>query len=238
MPENGIVLKNADSILSFEEIEKIVIEAVKLGFDKFRITGGEPLVRKDIEILLKKISRISGVKKLGLTTNGQLLKEKAVLLKSSGLESINISLDTLNSERYRRITRIGGIDPVLEGIKEAKEEGFSIKINMVVMDDTTPLEISDMKDFCKINSFELQLIQIYDIGKQKTHKTQLDRPPNCQSCNRIRLLSDGNLKPCLHSNLEIPVDMNHITKSIEKAILLKPKAGQSCTGRTISEIGG
>ncbi len=238
MPEDGIPLKPYQEILRYEQIRDIVRTAVTIGVNKIRLTGGEPLIKRDIECLVKMIAGIEGIKHLGMTTNGILLTKKAPLLKKAGLQSLNISLDTLDSIKYKRITRIGNIDTVLSGINTAIDLGFPIKINMVIFDDTTKQEITDMSSFCKEKGINLQLIRRFDLNHNKKTDSKYQRPPLCSECNRIRLLSDGTLKPCLHSNDELKVDFKDIKGSLIRAIKAKPALGKSCTIRNISQIGG
>ena len=238
MPADGVVFKPHSSLLTFEQITAVVKEAAKLGFKKIRLTGGEPLVKKNIEKLVEMIASVKGIKTIGMTTNGILLPQKAHLLKKAGLTGVNISCDTLNSERYKKITRIGDLDLVLKGIDAALKENFPIKINMVVTNDTTSEEIDEMQKFCNEKGMKLQLINHYDLTSEKINNYSFDRPPNCANCNRIRLLADGILKPCLHSNIEIKVDFDNIRESLIKAIKLKPESGYVCTNRNMYEIGG
>ena len=238
MPVEGVPLRKHTDFLSFEDIEKVVQEAAKLGINKIRLTGGEPLVKKDIEKLVKKIADIEGINEVTMTTNGILLPEKAKALKEAGLKRVNISCDTLNPERYKKITRIGELEQVLKGIDAAIEVGFKVKINMVVMNDTSDEEIKEMQKFCEQKGIKLQLINHYSLVVEKMNHYTFDRPPDCAKCNRIRLLADGSLKPCLHSNKEIKLDLKNIRKSLIKTILEKPRAGRVCTNRSMMEIGG
>ena len=238
MPADGIPKRKHKDFLTFEQIQMVVKEAAKLGFEKIRLTGGEPLVKKNIEKLVEMIAQVDGIKIIGMTTNGLLLPEKAPLLKKAGLSSLNISCDTLNPERYAKITRIGKLEWVLKGIDAALKENFPIKINMVVTNETTENEIDDMQKFCDDRGMKLQLINHYDLTAEKLNDYTFDRPPNCAFCNRIRLLADGTLKPCLHSNIEVKVDFKNIRESLIKAIKLKPESGYVCTNREMYEIGG
>lgn len=238
MPESGVELKNHNEIISYENIIKIVKEAAHLGIKKIRLTGGEPLVRKNIEYLISEISKIEGIKEIGMTTNGVLLKDKAKELFNNGLKSVNISLDTLDPEKYNKITCMGDITKVLEGIDEVLKLGFKVKLNMVVMEETKLDEIEQMKTFCKSKGIKLQLINHFSITKIKEDNYCFDRPPDCKLCNRIRLLSNGVLKPCLHSDIEIKVDMNDIRGSLIKTLNSKPEHGSSCTNKNMSQIGG
>ena len=238
MPEEGMKLKQHKDIMRYEQIVQIVKEASQLGINKIRLTGGEPLIKKDIELLIEKLAGIKEIKELCLTTNGILLTQKAKILKQAGLTSINISLDTLQPEKYKEITRGGNLADVLKGIDQAVNEGFKIKLNMVVLKDKNEDEIDDMRRFCQNKNIKLQLINHFNLSNNKNDEYFFDRPPKCKNCNRIRLLSDGILKPCLHSETECKVNYDNIRESLEKAILSKPERGSSCTSRKMFEIGG
>ncbi|MCF6335291.1 MAG: radical SAM protein [Spirochaetales bacterium] len=239
MPAEGVPFKQHSAIMRFEDIVKVVESAVKLGIDKIRLTGGEPLVRKNVADLVRMIKEVAGISHLGMTTNGVLLEKMAGPLKEAGLDSLNISMDTLNPERYREITRIGDNSFTLRGIDAAISAGFErIKINMVVMDSTPDNEIEEMRQFCRDKKLTLQLINHYDLSSKKKDVYVFNRPPKCAVCNRIRLTADGILKPCLHSNQEIPVNPEDIAASLKKAILDKPENGSVCTNRNMIEIGG
>src|SRR5579883_3160361 len=144
MPERVEFLPRAQ-LLTFEEIERVVRVAVPLGIDKVRLTGGEPLVRRDLPRLVEKLAAIPGIKDVGLTTNGILLAPMARQLRDAGLERINISLDTMDRAKFERLTRRTGFEQVIEGILAAKEAGFDpVKINAVAIrgiteDDVAPL---------------------------------------------------------------------------------------------------
>ena len=239
MPEEGVPFKPHSAIMSFEEIVKVVESSAKLGINKIRLTGGEPLVRKDVVELIRMTKAVEGIDHLGMTTNGVLLDKLAQPLRDAGLDSINISMDTLNPERYKKITRIGDISYTLKGIDAAIAAGFKkIKINVVVMDDTPDNEIKEMEKFCDEKGLTLQLINHYDLSAEKQNTYKFDRPPKCAVCNRIRLTADGILKPCLHSNQEIPVNPEDIISSLKETILVKPENGSVCTNRSMIEIGG
>jgi len=239
MPEEGVPFKPHNTIMSFENIVKVVEKAAELGINKIRLTGGEPLVRKDVVKLVRMIKKVEGITHIGMTTNGVLLDKLAAPLRDAGLDSVNISMDTLNPERYKKITRIGDISYTLNGIEAAIKAGFKkIKINVVVMEDSPDTEIRDMEEFCSKKGLTLQLINHYDLSSEKKNTYKFDRPPKCAVCNRIRLTADGILKPCLHSNQEIPVNQEDIISSLKKAILDKPENGSVCTNRNMIEIGG
>jgi len=123
MPEEGVKLLRHEEILTFDEITEVVKTAVELGIDKIRLTGGEPLVRKGIVELVGMLAQIEGIKDFGLTTNGILLDEFALLLKNAGIHRLNISLDTMDPDQFAHITRGGDIKAVLKGIEAAVKAG-------------------------------------------------------------------------------------------------------------------
>jgi cyclic pyranopterin phosphate synthase len=149
MPAEGVPFVPHSQILRHEEIAEIVAEAATLGITKVRLTGGEPLVRRGIVDLVRMIADTPGIDLVAMTTNGTLLPRFAVPLKEAGLQRLNISLDTLDPDRYRHITRGGSLDAALAGVAAAEEAGFTgTKINMVVLNDTTEEEITAMQSFC------------------------------------------------------------------------------------------
>lgn len=243
MPEEGISLKSHDDMLSYEAIGRIAGVAAGLGFDKVRLTGGEPLVRRNIEELVSMLGRIDGLRDISMTTNGSLLTRKmARRLKEAGLSRINISLDTLDGSNFSEITRGGEIADVLAGIDAAIAARLDpVKINMIVSEDTTPPEISAMKKFCDMNGLVLQTIKQFSLYN---HKNELkyphvfDRPQPCGECNKIRLTADGYLKPCLFSNKEIRIDLEDIAGSMRQAVESKPREGTCCENRIMCQIGG
>jgi GTP 3',8-cyclase len=237
-PHDCVFSDNREDTLTVDQIARVVCVAADLGIRKIRLTGGEPLVRADILRIVESISACSRIEHLAMTTNGVLLPKYAAGLKEAGLDSLNISLDSLDSKRYESITGIRALEKVLGGISAAKKEGFPIKINTVVSSDTTGQEIESIRAFCRTHGLMPQLIDHYDLNSAKRDDYTLDRPPKCAECNRIRLLADGVLKPCLHSNQEIPLDMNDIRGSLIETVQRKPRAGSVCTNRSMSQIGG
>lgn len=166
MPEEGIKKACHDEILTFEEIEEIVKDFVSLGINKIRITGGEPLVRAGIITLIEKLSKIKGVDEIAMTTNGTLLKKYAKALKEAGLKRVNISLDTLNDEKYRTITKGGTLKEVLEGIREAQKVKLTpIKLNVVLIKDFNEDEIIDFVNLTKDEEFDVRFIELMPIGQ-------------------------------------------------------------------------
>ena len=228
-------------ILSFEQIERVVRAATKIGFRKVRLTGGEPLVRSNIEELVGLLTKIPQIETVAMTTNGILLAEKAPLLKKNGLHNLNISLDTLSVETFGKTTGNGDLSQVLRGIDAAiKQEYAKIKINMIIFPQTTAEEILCMERFANSHGMELQRIKNFLLADHSSYEQshRFERPSPCHQCNRIRLLSDGKLKPCLFSNEEVSVDFNDIETSLKRVIGMKPDSGSSCTNRSMMSIGG
>ncbi|MBT2763826.1 GTP 3',8-cyclase MoaA [Paenibacillus sp. ISL-20] len=166
MPEEGMEFQPHDQIMSYEEIAAIVRVLAPMGVSKVRLTGGEPLVRKDLESLVHMIASIEGIQDISLTTNGIMLPSKARLLKEAGLTRINISLDSLHEERYARITRGGRVHKVLEGIEAAYEAGLDpIKLNMVLMKGFNEDEIRDFIALTLDRPLHVRFIEYMPIGQ-------------------------------------------------------------------------
>ncbi len=152
-------------ILSFEEIARLAQLFVQLGVEKIRLTGGEPLVRHDLQLLVEKLSALDGLKDLCLTTNGALLAEQIDALKQAGLRRVNISIDTLDAEKFRRMTKRGNLNKVLEGIFAAKSVGMApIKLNAVVERGVNDDDILPLVEFCRANGFAMRFIEYMDVG--------------------------------------------------------------------------
>lgn len=165
MPLDEYAWVDKKEILTFEEIARLAALFVQLGVEKIRLTGGEPLVRKGLERLISKLSSIGGLKDLCLTTNGSLLAEKVPALKAAGLKRINVSLDTLNPEKFRGITKRGDLARVVEGLFTAKRCGLNpIKINAVIERGVNDNEIIDLVEFSRKNGFGLRFIEYMDVG--------------------------------------------------------------------------
>ena len=148
-------------ILSYEEIRTIVQAAAELGINKIRVTGGEPLVRAELPELVKMLSRTKGIQELSLTTNGTLLQDYALELKQAGLSRVNVSLDTLRSDRFQYITRVGRFKDVLEGIEIAKKVGFEpVKINTVIMRGINDDEILDFARMTYTDGWYIRFIEL------------------------------------------------------------------------------
>jgi cyclic pyranopterin phosphate synthase len=167
MPEEGVKFMEREEILTFEEIERFTRVAAGLGFTKLRITGGEPLLRRDLPVLVRKLASIGGVQDLALTTNGVLLKQQAGALYDAGLRRINIHLDTLDRERFIRITRRDEIGKVLDGIEECRRLGMSpIKINAVAVKGLVEPDVIPLAHFCRENALDLRFIEFMPLDAQ------------------------------------------------------------------------
>lgn len=238
MPEEGIPLLGHNDILSYERITEVAAAAIKIGVRKIRLTGGEPLARKGIVQLVKKLAAIPGVETLAMTTNGTLLSRYAGELADAGLDSVNVSLDTLNPERYEYLTRGGALQDALDGIDAALQVGLPVKINVVVMEDTSPEDLETLRDFAKSKRLALQTIAHYSLQEEKQDGGEFERPPPCHACNRLRLMANGKLRSCLHSDIDFDIDFNDIEKSLREAILAKPIRGAVSSTLSVGQIGG
>lgn len=283
-----------DSELTKEQIEKLVRAFARLGITKVRLTGGEPLVRSDICEIAERISRINGIKKLALTTNGVLLSKYAERLRSAGVNAINISLDTTDKKQYEKITGFDLIEKVFEGIDEAERVGLSpIRINAVLIRGQNDNQAEKLISIAKNRKIDVRFIELMpfsDEGENErlivTGKEILKKFPYleavncnkksdfeksvaryytaegfkgrigfispvsdkfCSECNRIRLLSDGKVKPCLGNEriidlMEYIDDEELLLKKAEQAILSKPIQHQFSCGyghsHGLNKIGG
>src|SRR5262245_28069015 len=159
MPEE-VTFLDKGLLLSFEEMARFVRVAVPLGIDKIRLTGGEPLLRRELPVLVRLLSAIDGIRDVGLTTNGILLADQAQALYDAGLRRINVSLDTLNEARFRQLTRRDGLDRVIAGIHAAKQAGFApVKINAVSMRGITEHEVVPLARFAREHGLEMRFIE-------------------------------------------------------------------------------
>lgn len=160
-----------EEILSFEEIEELVKISSELGVKRIRLTGGEPLLRKNIEILIQKLVQIPGIEDLSLTTNGYFLEERALSLKKAGLKRINISLDTLQREKFKELTGKDELSKILKGINKALEVGFNpVKINVVVIRGFNHEEIIDLAKLSLEKPLEVRFIEFMSLGKNPLWK--------------------------------------------------------------------
>ncbi|MGA3018998.1 MAG: GTP 3',8-cyclase MoaA [Bryobacteraceae bacterium] len=167
MPETGVKFVNHSEILSFEEIERFVRIAVALGVTKLRVTGGEPLVRRDLPLLIRRLAGIPGIRDLALTTNGVLLPEFAVPLYEAGLRRLNVHIDTLDRARFLEITRRDELDKVLAGLALARQAGFTrIKLNAVAVKNLVEPDIVPLARYARENGFEVRYIEFMPLDAQ------------------------------------------------------------------------
>jgi len=193
MPEEGVDLMSHNDILTYEEIFTLVKAAAEMGIDRVRLTGGEPLVRAGVPELVRLIAGIDSINDIALTTNGTLLSLYAAELKDAGLHRVNISLDTLKPERFRRITRCGELQNTLEGIEAAHAAGLDpVKINMVVMAGINDDEIPDFAGKTVNEGWHVRFIEHMPV----TDEAPLS--PRLVSVSKIRraIESLGKLEPC------------------------------------------
>ncbi|PKO46670.1 MAG: GTP 3',8-cyclase MoaA [Betaproteobacteria bacterium HGW-Betaproteobacteria-22] len=277
MPEDVQFLPR-DELLSLEECARIVKAFVSLGVKKVRITGGEPLVRKDALWLFNEIGHLPGLNELVVTTNGSQLEHQAEALKRAGVRRVNISLDSLDATRFRRITRVGDLGKVLRGIMAAKQAGFeSVKLNTILMRDINEDEAISMVGFAIVQGIDIAFIEEMPLGQVnyarnstyvsneetlKLLRARYDligsvettggparywRVPNtdtkvgfisphshnfCESCNRVRVTSKGELYLCLGQENKVnlapflrqfPNDDRPLKEAIVNSMRVKPK---------------
>jgi len=292
MPQGYHGWSCAKDRLSAEEIIHVVSDAAALGIRKVRLTGGEPLVRKDIVEIASRIWEIPGIEALGLSTNGTLLAPLANALKQAGIRSINVSLDALDPAVYHGITG-GQIAPVLEGLKAAREAGFEIiKLNCVLLRGVNEGEYRALAEFAALHGHPLRFIELmpmageFDFAKHylpieavrrildptgdrlvpdsmahlghgparywRDQQTggqigfigAMTTPHFCASCNKLRLTSDGKIRPCLGREGEIDLKaMANPSEALLAAISNKPMdhtflSGEHQEGRPMTAIGG
>jgi len=178
-PKEGISLKGHDDILRYEEIIRVVSQAVKMGMIKVRLTGGEPLARRGFVEFARDLKKIKGLQDISLTTNGILLDRYAAAIYEAGITRINISLDSLNKDKYFQITRGGNLDDVFRGIAVAEKVGFyPIKINVVVMNGFNDNEVLNFAQLAVTKPFQIRFIEIMPISD-----VNADQPKDFLSAN-------------------------------------------------------
>lgn len=167
MPEEGVKFQPREEILTFEEIERFARVAAGLGVRKIRVTGGEPLVRKDLPELIAKLTRVPGIEDIALTTNAVLLAAQAPALYAAGLRRLNVHLDTLDRERFRQITRRDDFDKVLDGIFTAQRLGFGpVKLNVVAVKNLIEPDLVPLARFGREHGFEIRFIEFMPLDSQ------------------------------------------------------------------------
>ena len=294
MPAEGIEKVSMSRILSYEEVLRICRAAAELGISRFKVTGGEPLVRKGCASLVREMKRIPGVEQVTLTTNGQQLAANISVLTEAGLDGLNISLDSLKADRYRTITGGGDVEKTLKAIDESIAAGIRTKVNCLLQKQFNEDEVEAFAAFAFAKGIDVRFIEIMPVGfgrpetglsndvvlerlKKAYPKLTEDRMVHgngpavyyrlpdaegavglisamhhsfCGSCNRIRLTSQGLLKPCLcyedgvdlRPALETETD-DALRNALKEAICSKPAGHtfydrETVDPRAMSQIGG
>lgn len=239
MPEEGVKHIDHQEILSFEEIIEFTKTSVSLGIDKVRITGGEPLVRKGVVNLVEMLAAIEGIKDLSMTTNATLLDKFAMPLKQAGLHRINISLDTLNPDKFHAITRLGNIQDVYNGIDAALNAGFyPLKINCVIQHSKDEPDAQEVALYAQRKGIEVRFIPQMNLENGSFGQVINGEGGKCHKCNRLRLTANGKIKPCLFSDLEIDIRKTRYKEAIQMAIGIKPEKGIQNHNNLFNSMGG
>lgn len=256
MPAEGVPLVSHSDILRYEEIVEVVRQAVAMGVTKVRITGGEPLIRRGIEHLVELLAAIDGIRDLAMTTNGTLLSDKAATLKAAGLMRVNISLDSIDPKRYAAITsgdcvvpgaaagspaasRSCGLDDVLAGIDAAlAAELTPVKLNCVIEQSVDEPDALGVAEFARRRGLQVRFIPRMDLATGRFGQVIGGEGGACGRCSRLRLTSDGMLRPCLMSDIGFSVRELGAAEAIRRAVEGKPEAGTACDKHWIRRIGG
>ncbi len=239
MPDGDVQWLKREDLLSFEEIVEVARAAVGLGIHKIRLTGGEPLLRRDIIELVRLLGQIEGLDDLSMTTNGVRLDQYADPLVAAGLHRVNISIDAVGAQSYREKTRKGDVTRVLAGIRAAQAARFKrIKLNCVVEESSDEPDAREVAAFAQRNGLEARFIRRMDLAKGQFWVVEGGSGGDCARCSRLRLSSDGRVRPCLFSDVGFSVRELGARPALLRAIGGKPKSGQQCFDGTFSRIGG
>ncbi len=239
MPPEGIALLDHRDILSYDEIMEVVHAGVGLGINKVRVTGGEPLVRRGLASLIRMIAGVEGISDLSMTTNGQLLELYAGELKEAGLQRVNISLDTLDPDHYRELTRGGNLDDTLRGIRAAIQAGLHpVKLNCVIRQSASEPDAAQVGAFALEHGLEVRFIHRMDLETGYFRPVEGGEGGHCHICNRLRLTSNGLVKPCLFSDIGYSVRELGANEALKRAIFNKPHCGDFSTNHQFYNIGG
>jgi len=302
MPPEGIPWQPHENILSYEEIARVVSAAALHGISEVRLTGGEPLVRKNLPDLVRLIAAVPGINSISLTTNGLLLAPMAHDLVQAGLKRVNISLDALDPRKFKWITRGGDLQKVLDGIHAAEASGLApLKINVVAMRGINDGELLETARLALVHPWHIRFIELMPMFDQQVQPqgdlsysptssylsvdeirqklaplrlqpveepngsgpARLFQPPGapgrvgfispisehfCDTCNRLRLTSDGSLRSCLLNEAEISIldtvrAGEDLLPFFKKAALLKPEGHELALdhlpgARCMRQIGG
>lgn len=223
MPEEGICKKRHEDILSLEELYQIAKVFAELGVTKVRITGGEPLVRKGLPQLVENISKLEGIQEIAMTTNGVLLSKYAEELKAAGLNRVNISLDTMNAEKYSYITRGGKLEDVLAGIEAAKQVGLlPVKLNIVLIGGFNDDEIESFVQLTMDRNIDVRFIELMQIG-QAAHWAKKHFISNSEILKRVK-----ELQPIQMEDPSSPAKYYRLPGSKGKVGLINPISHAFC----------
>jgi len=193
MPQSGRLFTPRAALMSVDEIERLVRIGANLGLRKIRLTGGEPLVRKDLSTLISRLVRIDGVESIALTTNGVLLGDRAQELYDAGLRRINVHLDTMDRERYRLITRRDAFDAVMRGLRVASDLGYGpIKVNAVAVKGRSELDIVALAKFGRDSGMQVRFIEFMPLDSQGLWNIN-----NVLSADEIRAILEREIGPLI-----------------------------------------
>ncbi len=239
MPCEDFVVLDHSEILRFDEIVEVVRQAVAMGVDKVRLTGGEPLVRRDIVDLVGMIASVKGIADLAMTSNGVLLEKFALPLARAGLKRVNISLDTMDPVKFSQLTSGGDIGRVMTGIEAAMEAGLEpVKLNCVIGSSSFEPDAMAVKKFAMERGLEVRFIHQMDLGGGVFSVVEGGQGGDCERCNRLRLTADGKVKPCLFNDLAYDVRRMGAAEALKAAVSSKPWCGTVCTHNKFYNIGG
>lgn len=228
-----------DDILSMDEIETIAKEAAKSGITKIRITGGEPLMRKDIVDIVYTIAQTGLFTDIGLTTNGFFLAELAKPLARAGLMRVNVSLDAIDPNRFAEITQNNSVGMILAGIEAALEAGLTpVKINCVIDEHIFEKDAQDVASYARSRNLEVRFIRRMDLANGRFAKVIGGEGGDCHHCNRLRITANGMVKPCLFSEMGFSIRQTGVAEALRLAIGKKPERGHINPRQTFYGIGG
>jgi cyclic pyranopterin phosphate synthase len=239
MPAEDLPPLRHEDVLSFEEIRDVVAAAVAMGVSKVRLTGGEPLARRGVVELVRLLAAIDGIDDLAMTTNGALLAPLAAELKAAGLMRVNVSLDCIHAARYAAVTLGGHVGEVLAGIDAAVAAGLTpVKLNCVVAVSADEPDARDVAAYAAARGLAVRFIPRMDLPNGRFATVQGGTGGHCPQCNRLRLTSDGHIRPCLFSDLRFSVRKLGAREAMVRAVARKPAAGTACTDTPMRRIGG
>jgi len=239
MPGRRTVMVDPAEFLTFDEIEETARAAAELGFRKIRLTGGEPLLRPGLPDLVRRLAAIGGITDLAMTTNGVFLAPLAAELRQAGLHRVNVSLDTLDPDRYFAITGGGELPAVLAGIDAAIEAGLHpVKLNCVVERDASEPDAISVAAFAARRGLEARFIPRMEMESGRFAQVIGGSGGDCPACNRLRLSCHGWILSCLFSEPAWSVRQLGAREALVRAIAEKPAAGGRCSRNWMHGIGG